>query len=389
MFKYINPFNIYILLWLGYTLCSNLYPGTSLSQMSLLLIMIISIYYTFKANVRYRLPKYFKALNILLIMFTIYGLLYFMFGEKHIITEGIYFEVPKIEYLKNIYMSMLPIYPFFVFSRKGYITEPKIMFLSLIFIVISIFLYYWKWYEFMYADMYGRTEMTNNMGYRFVALFPLLFYWRKHSIIQYLLGTLIMAFIFMSMKRGAILVATFCMIYFFYNTVKYASGARKIIIISLILGLIVGAVYYIGDMLLSSDYLQKRIYDTLEGNASNRQDMYPMIMEHFMHKASILEVFLGGGVNTTIEVVNNYAHNDWFEILLNQGILGLIIYCFYWKCLYRTWKMLKREDLIKMTIGMFIIVYFVASMFSMSYAAMNISATICLGHCLSKIKLSK
>lgn len=386
MIKLFNPLNIYILLWLAYTLCSHLFPGTSLSQISLLLIMILSLYYAVIANIKYKLPKYFKALNLLILMFSVYGVLYFMFGEKHIITEGTYVEVPKIEYLKNIYMSMLPIYTFFVFSKECLLTEAKVRFLSIILIILSIFLYYWNWHIFVTEDIYGRTEFTNNMGYRFIALFPLLFFWRRYSFVQYFIFVIIIAFAFMSMKRGAILVASLCVLYYFYNTLQNAKGKKKIVALTLIVVIVIGAIYYIGEMLMTSDYLLRRINDTLDGNASNRQDMYPMMMDYFLYRATFLQFIFGGGANATIEVVDNYAHNDWFEIAINQGVLGLIIYFIYWKKLFKTWKKVENKELLKPTIGLFVIVYFFSSMFSMSYASMNISATICFAYCLSKIK---
>ena len=34
--------------------------------------------------------------------------------------------------------------------------------------------------------------------------------------------------------------------------------------------------------------------------------------------------------------MSNFAHNDWLEILTNQGLVGVVIYGFYWVCFMLT-----------------------------------------------------
>ena len=68
----------------------------------------MSLYYAFYANAKYRLPVYFKGLNLLLIMFTIYGVILLISGE-HIVFRPSYKGTSNIEYLKSIYKSLLPV----------------------------------------------------------------------------------------------------------------------------------------------------------------------------------------------------------------------------------------------------------------------------------------
>lgn len=386
MYKYLNICNIYIVGWIGYTLLSRIIPGTMLTQLLLAFIMLVSIYYTINANIRYKLPLYFKGLNLLLIMFTVYAILYIVSPKQHIITESfMYLKVVKIEYLKTIYMSLLPIYPFYVFSKQNKITERKIRFLSFILVVIAIFVYYDALIKLRLENLNGQMEFTNNMGYRFVALLPMLFFWRKKMLIQYSMAIIIMAFIVMSMKRGAILIGVVCLCYFVFQNIKLSKGVRKYLVLSLVIIVIILGCYFVGYMLATSEYFQLRLQQTLEGNASNRQDMYPKMWDYFWNQADFSRFLVGGGVNTTIEVVGNFAHNDWFEIAINQGLLGFIIYIIYWSRFYKTYKCVNDVQLLKPTIYVVMIICLMSSVFSMSYSSMNIATTLSLGYCLSKI----
>ena len=100
-----------------------------------------------------------------------------------------------------------------------------------------------------------------------------------------------------------------------------------------------------------------------------------------------MHFLLGRGANGTLEIYYNYAHNDWLEIAVNQGLLGVIIYFVYWKNMYATWKNATNVDA-KAIIAMAIIVYFAKTLFSMSYGDMTYVFTSVLGYALANVNAS-
>ena len=140
------------------------------------------------ANVYYKLPAYFKALNVLLIMFTIYGFLLLISGEQLYVMVSMS-EVANTRYLKLIYKSLLPIYAFFVFAKKGLMTEKTMKFMFFVFLALSIRLFF-KMEEAMSLEAQDKgssaEEFTNNVAYTFVGLLSAWVLFHKKPIIQYI-----------------------------------------------------------------------------------------------------------------------------------------------------------------------------------------------------------
>ncbi len=91
----------------------------------------------------------------------------------------------------------------------------------------------------------------------------------------------------------------------------------------------------------SSDYMMERIEDTLAGNSSSRDGLYSFFWKYFTEDSCFIHYLLGRGANGTLDIYYNYAHNDWLEIAVNQGLLGIFVYAFYWFGFLKTWKRAK------------------------------------------------
>ena len=112
--------------------------------------------------------------------------------------------------------------------------------------------------------------------------------------------------------------------------------------------------------------------DILDGDTSGRDSLYDDFWEYFLYRATPLQQLLGGRANYTLTVSNNYAHNDWIEILVNQGILGIFVFFMYWKSFFRTAFRTNLDKTCSIVIKMIFIGYFAKTMFSMSYTDYNI-----------------
>lgn len=391
MIKFLkNPCNIYLSFLTFYLIQGVMIPtgGTVFSQLILSCAMLMGIYYTVKTICLPNIPVYFTGLNMLFFMFIIYGIL-LLFSNHHYIIIFSWSEVPNSTFLKNIFLSLPNVYVFYYFSRKGYLTEKALKKWVIVFLASSVFRYIDNQMAFlnmMQLKGVQTKEMTNNMGYLFVALMPTIAVFKDKVRIQYGILILCMAFIMMAMKRGAIIVGTIMLIYILYFNYKYNKNVskRKVIVFSLF---IIVAAYFITEyMLESSDYFMSRIEQTKEGNSSGRNALYERYWNHFKNETDIFKYLLGNGANATLGIGVNYAHNDWLEIAIDEGVLGLVIYCIYWFCFWRTIASIKYNITAKLVLTLTFISFLIMTVFSMSYTEYSIYSCSVFGYYLAHYK---
>lgn len=349
------------------------------------ILILMSLYYVFYAHAKYRLPVCFKGLNLLLVMFTIYGLLLLISGERIMIRSS-YIVTSNTEYLKSIYKSLLPIYPFYVFTKQGLLKESTMKIWFFVFLVLAIRSFYNTQERLLEAALErgsSKEEFTNNVGYTFAALLPALVLFHKKPVLQYIILAVCAYFIVIAIKRGAILIGVVCAAWFMVNNLKNVPKRRKWIVIVVTIAAVFGAIYLYNYMMETSAYFLYRLEETQAGESSGRDSLYRRFFLHFINENNPLRILFGNGANATIKIGGNFAHNDWLEILTNQGLLGFIIYLVYWICFYKSWKNTKPYPQAYMAIGMVFIVYFVSSLFSMSYNAVTRCAAMVLGYYLA------
>jgi O-antigen ligase len=370
--------DLFIGAWCLYYLQGTLYEsGSIISQGLMLLLIVVSLYYFLYANSQYKLPKALKALNILVIVFTIYGTINILFGN------GVSY-VANYTYLKAIYMSLLPVYPFYVFTKKGLLTEKSLRLWVFVFIPVAIASFYREQREALIeaASLRStREEFTNNAGYIVLSIIPSIVIWHKKPLIQYGLLAFCMAFVLMGMKRGAILVGGISVLYFVFSSFSGQSSKTRIRYLILAACLVVLGYYVVMRMLATSDYFVYRIEQTQEGNSSGRDVLYLSLLDYVFNKTNVFSFLFGSGADATLRIAE-YAHNDWLEIAVNNGIVGAILYLFYWYQMYKTFRKSK-NDVRKRMLGLFVIIYSIKSLFSMSYNDITIYASIALGFALA------
>ena len=137
IFSLTNIANLYTLLWLLYYMQGILYSKGGIVGVSIMSIFIlISLYLVFKVNQQTDLPILLKVLNVLVLLFTIYGTLRILNPEP-IFREGGLLHNPN-SFLKTYYISLLPIYSFYYFVRSGKVDADWIKVWTLVFIAFSI-----------------------------------------------------------------------------------------------------------------------------------------------------------------------------------------------------------------------------------------------------------
>ena len=366
MKKFLTIPNLYIVLWGLYFTQGTLLPkGSILSRITLLLFITISIVSLISTYTKQKPNAYLKALGVLLVMFTVYGL----FSSS----DG-------FNYLKTTYLSLLPTYSFFVFYKQKKIDErwTRIMFF---FMAIVVMVQYTMEVSYNEETYLNSEEHVVNLGYEFLALLPLIYFWKNKPIVQYLLLAVIMVMVLSTMKRGAIIIGVLFIVYFLITSTRYSSKKVKWYIWLLGAVFVVVAVRYAIIFFENNQYAQMRVESTLSGDSSARNYLYASAWRIFKESQPINMLF-GHGASSTWRLMGNAAHNDWLEILVNQGIFGVIIYLYYWISFFKLYKKDKNIDS-HLISGSLVIIYFMSSLFSMSYGAMTLPASVALGYCLA------
>ena len=326
-----------------------------------------------------------KWLSILFVMFAIYGLVYIMFGETMKDYYGL--EVRQLDYIKKIASSLLPVYPFYFFALKRQLNRKTIFFWSPFFIVLSAYLFS-QFYNLLLVNAINAgssaKEFTNNMGYVFVSLLPLLFIKQKNIFIQYIYIGICALFIVAGVKRGAILIGAIVIAYYLMSTIRSTQGNKKYYIIFITLIAVIIAGYYIADFITNSNYFAYRVKNTLAGNTSGRDVIYEKIWNTFLD-SNPLQLLVGHGADSSIYYSKMLAHNDWLEIIINQGLLGVILMICYFIALYRTWRKYKKNQVIGVCIGSLFIVLFLRTFFSMSFTEYTLFTCMSFGYCSAYI----
>ena len=364
-----------------YSLQGIIYNQGVISQGVLAIFLAISAYYFLKVHTQFDAPAFLRATDILLFVSTIYGIIMMMDGQQYFIEES-HEYYPKLEFLKNIYYSILPIYAFYYFAQNAMITSKGIRIWTIVFVSLATVIF---WVDYQ-ADLnealamgWDKEEFTNNNGYLFLSIIPLLFFFEKHKIIQYSLLIYCMVFVLMSMKRGAILIGIIAVIWFVYRTFKTADRRAKIALSILIVIALASISTYIIYLYNNSEYFQLRLDNTLSGDSSGRDIIYNDLYNHFMYETTNMEFLFGLGANGTLNVTHNLAHNDWLEIATNHGAFGLFIYLGFWLTLFYTLFRSRNNSRVLSILGAWVLIYFIKTFFSMSYNNITMYAAIALG----------
>ena len=151
---------------------------------------------------------------------------------------------------------------------------------------------------------------------------------------------------------------------------------------------IAGAYLFIDYMITNNAYFVSRLESTFEGDDSGRGEYYALLINYLKSIDSIPRMLFGGGAYHTVEINGNLAHNDWLEILVCNGLLGLTIFAVYWIRFYKTTREAKGMDIYLPLLLLFVSM-FLKTLFSMSYSSTPFFASFYLGYCVAQLNNQK
>ena len=179
----LNRCDWFILVFVVYYLQGVLYPsGGALSAGLLGINLLVSVWCAIKIWLMPHNPPYIKGLNLLVLMFSIYGFAFIAMNPTtvHYAMSGL--TMSSYNYIKSIYLSILPIYAFYYFSLKGYLTAERLRWWAVVFCISCVISYHYYIQQALMELMENGSspeETTNNAGYLFLSLIPIWVLFRK------------------------------------------------------------------------------------------------------------------------------------------------------------------------------------------------------------------
>lgn len=378
--------HLYIFLWLLYFQ----QDGTIISRIALVLLLVWSLYYYVYAISHYQLPVPLKILAVMVLGWTIYGLVPILEGAgfTSVYIDDTMTHIQPFTAIKDTYISILPVFTYYVFSRKGLLEEDALKKWFVVFLAFAIYSFIVSRNDAMLK--FNSDEVINNTGYLVLSLLTLIpLFWEK-PVWQYVFLSVCMVFILMGFKRGAIIIGALCSVWIIYYSIKMerlkrssSSFRRRFVRVLMIAFFVSATIYAVQYVLETSDFFSRRLMNTLEGDSSGRDQLYGVFYRHFINETNILTFLFGNGAFGTLRICGNYAHNDWLEIAIDYGLFFLIVYAAYWISLFVMLIKGERDSYTTMMLGIFIIIYFFKTFFSMSYNGISPYAACAIGFALA------
>lgn len=232
---------------------------------------------------------------------------------------------PSTGAIGNILYAQLSFVMFAFLGKKGILTH-KFISVSAILLTVAAIPSFYNTQQLALARLAsGGDETTVNASTIFLMLLPLLFCVKKR-VVSLVLFCVCLFFLITGAKRGNILAAVIPSILFLWMLFK--ENKKNVFKISVLIIAVAAIAVWAKDLILSNDYLLRRYEQTLEGNTSGRDVIYSTMWNMWSGADNIVNLLFGYGYNGTFlySSVHTFAHNDWLEILVDFGVLGVLLY---------------------------------------------------------------
>ena len=274
---------------------------------------LLSLYCVYEDYIRYG----FSGIEKAILIFTGLNLIYFFVSYL--------WSNPSTTTLGNTLYALLAFVMFAFLGKEGILTQ-KFILVSAILLTVAAIPSFYNAQKLALAKLAsGGDEATVNASTIFLMLLPLLFCLRNR-VVSLVLFCVCLFFLISGAKRGNILAAVIPAV--LYAWMLYKENKRNVFKISVLIIAIAAIALWIKDLVLSDEYLLRRLEQTLEGNTSGRDVIYSTMWDMWYGVGSIVNLLFGYGYNGTFlySPMHKFAHNDWLEILVDFGLLGALFY---------------------------------------------------------------
>lgn len=327
------------------------------------------LYYSFYSLFNLKLPIYFKCLFVFVSLLCVYGFFLFFVGDE-IYWQATGEYVEKHHYVLWLVTSLLSSVPIYVFTCKGLIDEKQMKILFVVFFVSSIYAYYGSLkYQMMIAAMMEPTknEFTVTCVYSFLSIIPLVLLFKNKMLLQFAFLAVMFVYCVLGAKRGPVILGGISSTLLILSMFSHSTTKKKTLITLVMILFFFGLYMFIEHQMETSPYFAMRVNQTMEGYTSGRDDYAKRVWDYYVNSTTTTQFFIGMGAQSTLSVNESYAHNDWLGILLEQGILGGLLYLLYWIGFILTWVKSKKNHDAFVAIGLLIFIGLGKTVFSMYY----------------------
>lgn len=383
-------FILYTILWTLYFMQGAIWgEGGYIPQILLVLVLLWSLLHLGYAILHFSsLPNSLKALLVLLFSYVLYGIFPIIEHQELFVTQ-IRTYVPPFGYMKSALISITPVYSFYYFTKKGAITETYLKLFAIVFFISIVISYYaFQALQLQNAIKFGSDarEFTNNVSYDFIYLIPYIYLIKnKRNALIFL--SAIAVYLIIGMKRGAIIIGLIGIAFYMKDLLANEKLRKKIYISLLIIATIILLSYVATTMYEQSPYFQYRVNQTLEGSTSTRDVIAESLLNYYFNKTTSLQILFGSGANATLLHAINFAHNDWLEMLIDQGAVGFLLLLSFYLYLFLDVRKMKRYDkLFYCSFRTMFVIIFTKTFFSMSICSMLPYLTLLMGYYLYMLR---
>ena len=298
-------------------------------------------------------------------------------------------HIPNVTTIGNILVALFAFPLFCYIARRGGITQ-KFTNIAIIILIWACILSYYHLRDIAYATgtISDLATFTNNMTTSFVMILPLIIIC-KNNLIKFGGLIIFVFFIISGAKRGNIIAAAIPLAIIFYSMIRTYKRNLFKILLSFVAIIILS--YYVNKWIVTNDYLMYRIEQTMEGQSSHRDEIYTEAWQLWSTSDNTTNMVIGYGFDGTLNNMSNghYAHNDWLEILVDYGLIGILSYLLIFFSIIKNIIRTKETDIKLILLACFSI-WFLKTLFSMGFTEENLAVLmISMGYAYGHSKTEK
>lgn len=348
-----------------YYLQGLLYPaGSIISQGVLLVYILIGLAYLCRFSIKSKMPVPVK----IWILFCFLQIATFLLSPKTVI--GNKYEaigaVSTFVQFKGILTFSLSLFIGLQIGKSRVNYNKILSVIGIILFIIAIYRYFYGAIQFKLA--YGKEMTRNNGSYAFILSLPfLIIMFQRFKWISVALFFISVGFVISAAKRGAIvcLAATVLIIGYWYLKNNKLTINKIIVLLTGIISIIGLTIY----LYTNNAILQHRIDQTATNGIGMREVAYRVLLDHWINDENIFTKLFGNGMAQSISVWGNYAHNDWLEILISNGLVGVTIYFIFFVSAFYYTIHIKSKSAYELSAIIFLTIWFCTTCFSMGYSS--------------------
>lgn len=290
----------------------------AVGQILIAIIFIFSFIYLIKMLLlKKKFTSFMRVWLIFMVMYIVYFLLYDNYAEYSII--------------KMVLLNFLPFFPFYYFAEKEILTRKLLIAFFLILLPVLIQKFNQSINQLRFEEM--KEDVVDNTVYLFIGLLPFVFLFRQ-KLLSFLFLMIIWFYMIQSAKRAAIIcgMVALGLIVFEYLYASKSKSKFKQYFFAIVLLFAIG--YFGYDLYEQNQYAIDRMTLMMEGQSSGRDFLIEALTSFWFQSNRLISYLFGFGYNSSSLHSVHVSHNDWVDMLVSFGLMGIVVYFAIFRLLF-------------------------------------------------------